>query len=92
MEASHSRNDISNRVWVFLESRFPGRKGSWGGRARDNRLFINAVFWILRTGVTCLLTMGSGRIPTAASAVGETKGFGKAYWKSSLSSLILNGS
>ena len=22
----------------------------WGGIARDNRLFINAVFWILRTG------------------------------------------
>jgi transposase len=22
----------------------------WGGRAKDNRQFINAVFWILRTG------------------------------------------
>ena len=28
----------------------PGRKGVWGGLARDNCLFINAVFWILRTG------------------------------------------
>jgi transposase len=28
----------------------PGRPGAWGGNARDNRLFINAVFWILRTG------------------------------------------
>jgi transposase len=28
----------------------PGRKGAWGGRAKDNRQFINAVFWILRTG------------------------------------------
>ena len=24
--------------------------GQWGGVAKDNRLFINAVFWILRTG------------------------------------------
>ena len=28
----------------------PGREGRRGGIARDNRLFINAVFWILRTG------------------------------------------
>ena len=28
----------------------PGREGSWGGLARDNRTFVNAVFWILRTG------------------------------------------
>jgi len=27
-----------------------GRKGQWGGIAEDNRRFINAVFWILRTG------------------------------------------
>ncbi len=28
---------------------FACRSGSWGGQARDNRQFINAVFWILRT-------------------------------------------
>jgi transposase len=28
----------------------PGRKGQRGGIAKDNRKFINAVFWILRTG------------------------------------------
>jgi transposase len=33
-----------------LEPHLPGRQGSWGGIARDNRLFINAVFWIMRTG------------------------------------------
>lgn len=49
-ESAHRRHDISDRVWQLLEPRLPGRKGAWGGRARDNRLFINAVFWILRTG------------------------------------------
>ncbi len=34
----------------YMEPLLPGRKGSWGGKARDNRLFINAVFRILRTG------------------------------------------
>jgi len=46
MERSFRRHDISDRVWELL----PGRAGSWGGCAQDNRLFINGVFWILRTG------------------------------------------
>ena len=49
-ELTHRRHDISNRVWELLEPSLPGRKGAWGGTAKDNRLFINAVFWILRTG------------------------------------------
>ena len=47
---SHRRHDISDAVWHQLEPLLAGRKGSWGGVAQDNRLFINAVFWILRTG------------------------------------------
>ena len=50
MRASHRRHDISDAVWRLLEPHLPGRKGVWGGIANDNRLFINAVFWILRTG------------------------------------------
>ena len=50
IELVHHRHDISDRVWKLLESHLPGRKGVWGGKARDNRLFINAIFWILRTG------------------------------------------
>ena len=49
MESIH-RHDISDEFWLKLESLLPGRKGSWGGKAQDNRKFINAVFWILRTG------------------------------------------
>lgn len=49
-KASHRRHDISDRIWGLIEPNLPGRKGSWGGVAKDNRLFINAVFWILRTG------------------------------------------
>jgi transposase len=47
---AHRRHDISDAVWNLLEPHLPGRVGAWGGKARDNRLFINAVFWILRTG------------------------------------------
>ena len=44
------RHDISNEIWALLEPRLPGQAGQWGGIAEDNRKFINAVFWILRTG------------------------------------------
>ena len=47
---AHRRHDISDHTWCLLEPHLPGRRGVWGGVARDNRLFINAVFWILRTG------------------------------------------
>ena len=47
---AHRRHDISDHVWELLEPLLPGRPGSWGRVARNNRLFINAVFWILRTG------------------------------------------
>ena len=50
MDNALHRHDISDRIWNLLEPHLPGRKGAWGGNARDNRQFINAVFWILRTG------------------------------------------
>ena len=50
MEAGHRRHDISDKDWGLLEQHLPGRKGVWGGIAKNNRQFINAVFWILRTG------------------------------------------
>jgi len=50
MAEAYQRHDISNEAWGKLAPHLPGRKGAWGGNARDNRQFINAVFWILRTG------------------------------------------
>jgi transposase len=50
VKPAHRRHDISDKVWKKIESHLPGRRGSWGGIAEDNRRFINAVFWIFRTG------------------------------------------
>ena len=50
MPGTLHRHDISDRHWELLEPHLPGRAGVWGGVAQDNRRFINAVFWILRTG------------------------------------------
>lgn len=50
MESALRRHDITDKAWSLLSPHLPGQAGQWGGRARDNRLFINAVFWILRAG------------------------------------------
>jgi transposase len=50
MEATYHRHDISDKAWILIEPHTIGNKGTWGGNAKDTRLFINAVFWILRTG------------------------------------------
>jgi transposase len=44
------RHDMSDTIWNMIETHLPGRRGKWGGVAKDNRRFINAVLWILRTG------------------------------------------
>ena len=50
MGNSQRRHDISDVACALLEPYLPGQSGQWGGVAKDNRLFIDAVFWILRTG------------------------------------------
>ena len=50
MQADYHRHDISDEVWDKLKPHLLGQRGQWGGIAEDNRRFITAVFWILRTG------------------------------------------
>ena len=50
MSTAIHRHDISDKAWALIEPHMLGQKGQWSGIAQDNRKFINAVFWILRTG------------------------------------------
>ena len=50
MEAPHHRHDIDDRAWSIISPLFPGQRSQWGGIAVDNRRFVNAVLWIMRTG------------------------------------------
>ena len=47
---AHQRHDISDKAWGKIAHLLPGRKGTRGPVAQDNRRFINAIFWIFRTG------------------------------------------
>jgi len=49
MENSQHRHDMNDAVWAKLES--ITAQWTWGGsNANDDRLFIDAVCWVLRTG------------------------------------------
>jgi transposase len=50
MQAEYHRHDISDEIWALLEPLLVGQAGQRGGIAKDNRQFLNAVFWVLRTG------------------------------------------
>lgn len=44
------RHEITDERWDAIKDLLPGRRGTPGVTAKDNRLFINAVFWIAKTG------------------------------------------
>ncbi len=44
------RHEISDECWDRIKDMLPGRPGQNGWIAKDNRLFINAVLWIAKTG------------------------------------------
>jgi len=50
MTAAHRRHGMTDAVWERLRPHLPGGKGKQGRPAHDNRRFIDAVCWILRTG------------------------------------------
>ena len=76
MDASYHRHDISDAAWELIAPYLPGQRGQWGGIAKDNRRFINAVFWVRSS--TRLWEMGYGTpavYPLAQKRdLGETSG------------------
>src|SRR5215216_7134986 len=44
------RYELSNEQWRRIEHLLPGKKGHPGRTDEDNRLFVNAVLWVLRSG------------------------------------------
>lgn len=44
------RHELSDEQWSEIESLLPGREGDPGVTAEDNRLFVNAVLWLAKTG------------------------------------------
>jgi transposase len=45
-----SRYELNEKQWHRIADLLPGRKETVGRTAADNRLFINGVLWVLRSG------------------------------------------
>lgn len=44
------RHEITDHQWRAITPLLPGKEGDVGATAKDNRLFINALVWLMRTG------------------------------------------
>lgn len=44
------RYELSDAQWERIKDLLPGKAGDPGRRGSDNRLFVNGVLWVLRSG------------------------------------------
>ncbi len=44
------RYELNDQQWVRIGDLLPGKKSDPGRTAADNRLFVNGVLWVLRSG------------------------------------------
>ena len=44
------RHEINDPQWDAIQDLLPGKEGDPGTTAKDNRLFVNAILWIAKTG------------------------------------------
>ena len=47
------RHELTDEQWDKLNDQLPGKAGDPGRTASDNRLFVNAVLYVLKTGIPC---------------------------------------
>ena len=47
---AEQRSVVSDVLWQRLKSHLPGKLSDAGATAKDNRLFLRAVLWRVRTG------------------------------------------
>lgn len=44
------RRELTDAQWARIEKLVPGKEGDKGRHGEDNRLFVDAVLWVLRSG------------------------------------------
>ena len=88
-----NRKLLRNDQWERIKDLLPGKKSDPGKTGGDNRLFIEAVLWIARTGSPWrdpVLPLTTGTVCTRGTPVGSKKRFGNVFWNRSPMILIWN--
>lgn len=78
------RYELTNAQWERIAALLPGKAGDPRRTAADNRLFVNGVLWVLRSGAhwhDLPVGMANGRASIAASRAGPTKGVWERVFK-----------
>jgi putative transposase len=44
------KQELDDRVWALMEAHLPGKASDPGRTGQNNRLFVEAIFWLARTG------------------------------------------
>ena len=80
------RFEMTDEQWARIEHLLPGRPETPGVTAKDNRLFIDAVLWIARTGAgwrDLPERFGDWITPSSGSTAGPSPAAGSASWRPS---------
>ena len=83
MNSVQDRHDNIRPSIPVIRATITGPRGPWAGIAKDNRQFINGLFWTFSTGhrgLIYLKGMGDGAIASVDLLGGEIKVSGKKYW------------
>jgi len=78
------RTVLRNDQWERIAPELPGKAGDPGVTARDNRLFVEAVLWIARTGAPWRdfrENLATGTPSTRAFGAGHERAYGSAFSK-----------
>ena len=76
------RHALRNDQWERIENLLPGREGTVGVTAKDNRLFVEAVLYRYRAGIPwrdCRSASAISASCTCASAAGPRPAFGLGF-------------
>ena len=82
-EAPLIRRELTDETWRCIEPLIPGKPGDRGRHGTDNRLFVDAVLWLVRAGAPWRDLPENSENGTACFSVfggGQRKEFGKAYF------------
>jgi transposase len=50
-DAMLRRHELTDQQWSAIKDQLPGKEGDPGVTAKDNRLFLNAIFYVAKTGI-----------------------------------------